>query len=81
MNYQVEEKENAPNMRSMKKSNPTLAPIQNKLMNVPDINGKIKSSNLEAMIPNVDELRKKRGKLIPLKHNLNSKMNNSFDYQ
>lgn len=81
MNYQVEEEENAPNMRSMKKPNPTLAPIQNKPMNVPDINGKIKSSNLEAMIPSVDELRKRRGELIPLKHNLNSKMNNSFDSQ
>lgn len=81
MNYQVEEEENTPNVRSMKKPNPTLAPIQNKPMNVPDINGKIRSANLEAMIPSVDELRKRRGDLIPLKHNVNSKMNNSFDSQ
>ena len=79
MNYQMEEEENAPNMRSMKKPNPTLAPIHNKPMNVPDLNGKGKNANIEAMIPSVDELRKRRGDLVPLKYN--AKLNNSFDSQ
>ena len=79
MNYQLDEEENAPNMRSMKKPNPTLAPISNKPMNVPNLNGKEKNSNLEAMIPSVDELRKRRGDLVPLKYN--AKLNNSFDSQ
>jgi len=79
MNYSFEDEENPPAIKSVKKPNPTLAPIQKKPMNVPDLNSMNKSQNLEAMIPSVDELRKRRGDLVPLKHN--AKLNNSFDSQ
>jgi len=80
-NYSIEDDEFAVTQKSMKKPNPTLAPIQGKHMNVPNLSKVNQPANLEAMIPSVDELRRRRGDLQPLKHNLNSKLNNSFNSQ
>lgn len=73
MNYSFEEDENPVAMRSMKKPNPMLAPIHQKPTNMPVL------TNLEPVIPSVDELRKRRGDLMPLKHA--AKRNNSYDSQ
>lgn len=75
-----EKDENKLPARSMKKPNPTLAPISQKIGNVPDLS-KTKAQNLEVMIPSVDELRKRKGDLMPLNHNINTRRNNSYDSQ
>jgi myosin heavy subunit len=75
------EEEEPPGIRSMKKPNPTLAPIQLKPMNVLDLSSANKQTNLEAMIPSVDELRKRRGDLQPLKYDATVWRNNSYDSQ
>ena len=63
-----------------KKPNPTLAPLQQPV-HVPNLSGmSSKPPNIEAMIPSVDELRKRRGDLQPL-HHIHGKRNNSYDSQ
>lgn len=67
-------------LKSVKKPNPMLAPLNQKINNVPDLKNMNKKNNIEAMMPSVDELRKRRGDLMPLNHAL-AKRNNSFDSQ
>jgi len=79
MNNSFEVDDNQIPNRNIKKPNPTLAPISQKIRNVPDLSNN--GVNLEAMIPSVDELRKRRGDLLPLNHNIAVKRNNSYDSQ
>lgn len=75
MNYSLEEEENVAAMRSIKKPNPNLAPISRKKpMNMPDLSSS--SNSHEVNIPSLDELRRQRGDLMPLRHH---KLNDSFE--
>ena len=80
LGYSFEEGENNIPVKSVKKPNPTLAPISQKISNVPDLSNDGRGK-IEAMIPSVDELRKRRGDLMPLNHNMHNKRNNSYDSQ
>ena len=79
--YYVDDEESKKNLRSVRKPNPTLAPLSQKMNNVPDLSNRNKIDNMEAMMPSVDELRKRRGELMPLNRNALLGMNNSFDSQ
>lgn len=68
-------------LKSVKKPNPMLAPLNQKINNVPDLKNMNNMNNIEAMMPSVDELRKRRGDLMPLNRNALAKRNNSFDSQ
>ena len=74
MNVSYDEEENPAAMRSMKKPNPTLAPIANLANKMPNFTN-LNSKNVEVNIPSVDELRRHRGELMPLKHH---KLNDSY---